>query len=138
MAGDFIDGIFERAKNDSVFAGFNLVKPYENQKVKYPIKKPYVVFAKGNAESSTTLLGSDSLGVFSESVIVTVATDEENGGNFCEKTAEAVCIELMRLDSGKRIISVSMSECSYDRSIFGYRITVKFGLSESGVYYGGE
>lgn len=138
MTGNFLEKIFERAKSDSAFADFELVKAYENTAVKYPVKKPYVTFSTEYSKTGTVLIGVKNCEMMSESMIVTVAVDESKGGNFCEEKAKDICIALMKLDSEKMISSVSVEKCTYDKKIFGYRITMKFGLRETGIDFGGE
>ena len=137
MTGSFLERIFERAKNYSAFADFELVRAYENTAVKYPVKKPYVTFSTEGSKTETVLLGVKNCEMMSESMVVTVAVDESDGGGFCEEKAKDICIALMRLDSEKMISSVSVEKCTYDKKIFGYRIIMKFGLRETGVDFGG-
>lgn len=138
MTGNFIDNLFDKAQNDSAFADFELVRAYESKSVKYPIKKPYVTFGTESSRTDTVLLGAENCKVFSETVIITVATDEKNGCTFCQESAKNVCAELMRLDSDKMITSVSVEKTVYDEKIFGYRTAVKFELSETAIFFGGE
>lgn len=138
MIGKFIDEIIERTKGDSAFAGFETIKAYEQTKIKYPIKKPYVTFSTETSKTSSGLVGTDEYEIFSEVMTVTVTTDEEHGGSFCENCAKNICMELMKLDKRKMITSISVGKCGYDKNVFGYRITMKFGLRETGIKYGGE
>lgn len=138
MVSGFLDEIFEAASGDSAFDGFKLLKAYGNIRIQYPIDNPYVTFGTEQSETDTIILGAEDCGIFSENIVVTVSTNEENGGSYCEKTAADVCTAIMRLDSGKMISSVSIGKCSYDKNIFGYRIIIKFGLRETGICFGGE
>ena len=138
MTGSFLDEIFEKAKSDSAFSDFKVLKAYGNTRIQYPINNPYVTFGTEQSETDTIILGAEDCEIFSENMVVTVSTDEDNGGDYCEKTAEDVCTAIMRLDSGKMITSVSIGKCSYDKTVFGYRIIIKFGLRETGICFGGE
>lgn len=138
MIGNFLDEIFERARGNSAFAGFDLVRMNSNAAVKYPIKKPYVAFGTENSRTDTVILGEENCGIFSEEMVVSVVCDEKDGGSFCEMLARDICIEIMKMDSGKNITSVSVGKCSYDKDIFGYRIMIRFGLCEKKVLFGGD
>ena len=65
-----------------------------------------------------------------EKAVITVVTDEKNGGAFCEELAKNICIRLIELDEGKNIISVAVDRCVFDKNIFAYKIKITFGLRE--------
>ena len=138
MTGNFLERIFERAKNDSAFADCRVVKAYENTAIKYPVKKPYVTFSTEYSKTDTVLIGVKNCEIMSESMLVTVTVDESKGGSFCEEKAKDICIAIMRLDGEKMISSVSVEKCTYDKKLFAYRIDMKFGLRETGIEFGGE
>lgn len=138
MTNSFLDEIFEALSNDSDFSSYELLKSYQNTHIKYPITHPYVTFGMEEAQTDTLILGADDCEIFSENMTVTVAVNENSGISYCEKVAEDICTAIIRLDSEKMITSVSMGKGSYDKSIFGYRIIMKFGLRETGICFGGE
>ncbi len=138
MIGSFLDNIFEKAQNDSFFDDLELIKAYEYKTADYPIKSACITFCASDSDSDIALTGSGDYAVFSESISVTVASDERRGADFCRQTARDVCLEIMKLDTDKSIISVSTEGCEYDKNILGYRITINFGLGESCIYLGGD
>ncbi len=125
-----VDEFFEQVCGDSVFAPFEVIRAYDNKTAKYPIKRPYVSFSSECSENITNVIGMEGGGIFKEYMTVTISCDESKGRDFCEKTAKDICLELMRLDGGRHITSVSIGQCGYVRDIFGYRVVMKFGLRE--------
>lgn len=138
MVESFLDEIFEKVKSSNTFSDFDVSKANEHRSVKYPITKPYITLGADNVKSDIFLLGMKDYNIFSESIFVSVTTGEESGRNFCERTAKDICLEILRLDSEKRINSVSVGKCAYDKNIFGYRTVMIFGLSERAIDLGGE
>ena len=130
MFGGFTDDIYERAKKDKFFEDFILKKEYDGERVCYPIEKPIVVFGWEMSDNMEFLLGYDVFEVTGRKLKITVMTDGQTGGAYCEECAKSVCMEIFRLDSEKLITSIFVDKCMYDKNNFACKVNIKFTIRD--------
>ncbi len=126
----FIDEIYQLALDDSVFENCRLMKANDFEKLDFPVNQPVISFGSEKYDRMNFLLGYDIVESADEKAVITVVTDEKNGGAFCEELAKNICIRFIELDEGKNIISVAVDRCVFDKNIFAYKIKITFGLRE--------
>ncbi len=131
MITNFTEQLYHRACNDSFFQDFKLIRSYDFQPLDTPVQKNVISFGSEKNERIHFLLGYDTFQSGDEKVIVTVLTNQKQGGAFCEQCACDVCMKLLELDFDKSVISVAVDRCVFDPHAFAYKIKIAFGLRES-------
>ncbi len=98
----------------------------EETVIPFPLKKPFVTFSviEDNVEN---LLG-DGSSICTEIINVTVRTNETEGEGSCRKSAEEVCIEIMKADKKKMIISVNAGKCEFEEDSLCYAVNLQLRL----------
>ena len=128
--------MIKRAKESDKLSDMRIVDENNNNKIPFPLTKPFVSFGMESQEGGFTVGCEDGL-LMEESMTVNIAVGENEGADNCRKYAERICVELTALDSDKRIISLSVGKCIFDESVLCYRISIRIGLREV-CSHGGE
>ena len=110
--------------------GCRLIKSDEQTELPYPVEAPLICFCREGTDRMSFLLGSEDDFFGSEKLRVTVITPEKQGGGHCEETALLLCRALLNNDAGRNICSVGVEGCRYDKTIFAYKVVMRFTLRE--------
>lgn len=119
--------MLERAKERGSLSDIVFRLGGSGRKLPFPLDKVYVSL-ESTAEEGELLLGDDDGLCTKESLTASVLVSERESAEKCREYAKRVCMELMRLDSDKRIISVAAGKCVYDEAAAGRRTVIVFGL----------
>lgn len=130
MLNDWIDELKQALSEHRELGGMRFVRQQEGGRLSYPLTGTLVSLGCEGADKLGFLLGCDGCLFSGEALLVRVMTDEKNGGAFCEQQAESVCRALLEIDGQKRITSVCVEKCMYDRTAFAYNIVMRFTLRE--------
>ena len=125
----FAEDMYSKSLNDTSFSEMKSVLDKIAGELPFPLEKPYVSFGT-EYENASCLLGNGDSMVIGEVMVVNVAVSEEFDENYCRERAREVALAVMKLDTGKRIMPVTVGRCEYNDTVGCYNITIKFGLRE--------
>ena len=127
---DFAEDITASLSADERFGGCRFAEMYNAEETGFPLKAPLICSGREECERMEPLIGKDECLLSSEKLILSVCTDAEKGGAFCEELARRICGAVLEADSRREIISVSVEKCMYDRLLFAYKVMMGFTLRE--------
>ena len=129
----YADSIAEALKRNTELDGMRIVKAFSGEAVGQPVDAPLVSVGLERADRYGFLLGYDNDMFGSEKIVVSVLSDEGQGGEYCTDAAEKVCRAVLGSDEDKLICSVSADKLMYDKQNFAYKVVMRFTLAEIGM-----